>query len=56
MDYYKASLEMCIRDRLWSITRMGEAGAIITTYEAVLYEILRDSKADGFKDISAIVK
>ena len=43
-------------DKLWSITRMGEAGAIITTYEAVLYEILRDSKADGFKDISAIVK
>ena len=43
-------------DKPWSITRMGEAGAIITTYEAVLYEILRDSKADGFKDISAIVK
>ena len=43
-------------DKLWSIARMGEAGAIITTYEAVLYEILRDSKADGFKDISAIVK
>lgn len=43
-------------DKLWSITRMGEAGAVITTYEAILYEILRDSKADGFKDISAIVK
>lgn len=43
-------------DKLWSITRMGEAGAVITTYEAVLYEILRDSKADGFKAVSAIVK
>lgn len=43
-------------DKLWSVTRMGEAGAVITTYEAVLYEILRDSKADGFKEISAIVK
>lgn len=43
-------------DKLWSITRMGEAGAVITTYEAVLYEILRDSKAEGFKEISAIVK
>ena len=43
-------------DMIWSITRMGEAGAIITTYEAILYEILRDSKADGFKAISAIVK
>lgn len=43
-------------DKLWSITRMGEAGANITTYESILYEILRDSKADGFKAISAIVK
>lgn len=43
-------------DKLWSITRMGEAGAVITTYEAVLYELLRDSKAEGFKEISAIVK
>lgn len=43
-------------DKLWAITRMGEAGAAITTYEAVLYEILRGSKADGFKAISAIVK
>lgn len=43
-------------DKLWSITRMGEAGAVVTTYESVLYEILRDSKAEGFKEISAIVK
>ena len=43
-------------NKLWAITRMGEAGAVITTYEAVLYEILRDAKADGFKAISAIVK
>lgn len=43
-------------DKLWGITRMGEAGAAITSYEAVLYEILRDSKADGFKAVSAIVK
>jgi hypothetical protein len=41
---------------MWSVTRMGEAGAVITTYEAILYELLRDSKADGFKAISAIVK
>ena len=43
-------------DRMWSITRMGEAGAIITTYESILYELLRDSKAEGFKAVSAIVK
>ncbi|MFR6257404.1 MAG: hydrolase [Anaerovoracaceae bacterium] len=43
-------------DKLWGITRMGEAGAVITTYESVLYELLQDSKAEGFKEISAIVK
>lgn len=43
-------------DKLWAISRMGEAGAVVTTYESVLYEIMRDSKADGFKAVSAIVK
>ena len=43
-------------DKQWSITRMGEAGAVITTYESILYEILRGSKEAGFKEISAIVK
>lgn len=43
-------------DKMWSISRMGEAGAVITTYEAVLYEILGGSKEDGFKNISSIVK
>ena len=43
-------------DKMWSISRMGEAGAVITSYEAVLYEILVGSKEQGFKQISAIVK
>ena len=43
-------------DKLWSISRMGEAGAVMTTYEAVLYELLRDAKAPEFKAISKIVK
>lgn len=43
-------------DKLWAISRMGEAGAAITTYEAILYEILRGSKSEGFKAVSAIVK
>ena len=43
-------------DKVWAIARMGEAGANITTYESILYEILRGSKADGFKAVSAIVK
>lgn len=43
-------------DKVWAVARMGEAGAVITTYESVLYEIMGDSKADEFKEISAIVK
>lgn len=43
-------------NKMWAITRMGEAGAKLTTYEAVLYELMRTSKADGFKAISKIVK
>ncbi len=43
-------------DKLWSISRMGEAGAVMTTYEAVLYELVRGAKAPEFKAISKIVK
>jgi len=28
----------------------------MTTYESILYEILKDSKAEGFREISKIVK
>ena len=45
-----------VSDNLCSQQRMAAAGAIITTYESVLYELLRGAKADGFKAISAIVK
>ncbi len=44
------------QDRHWSIGRMRQAGAIITSYEAVLYELLRGAKAPEFKAISKIVK
>lgn len=43
-------------DKLFSITRMGEAGAIITSYESILYELLVSAKAPEFKAISKIVK
>ncbi|MCB6993343.1 hydrolase [bacterium 210820-DFI.6.37] len=43
-------------DYLCSQKRMAAAGAVITTYEAVLYELLRGAKAEGFKAVSAIVK
>ena len=38
------------------IERMEKAGAVMTTYESVLYELLKDAKAEGFKEISKIVK
>ena len=44
------------QDKIWSIDRMGKAGAVMTTYEAILYELLGDAKAEEFKAISKIVK
>ena len=43
-------------DRDISIERMRSAGAVITTYESILFDILQWSKADEFKQISALVK
>lgn len=43
-------------DKNYACQRMAAAGAVVTTYEAVLYELLRGAKAEGFKAISAIVK
>ncbi|MCQ2545339.1 MAG: isochorismatase family protein [Clostridia bacterium] len=43
-------------DCMWACERMEKAGAIMTTYESVLYELMKDSKAEGFKEISKIVK
>ncbi|MCR5034085.1 MAG: hydrolase [Clostridia bacterium] len=43
-------------DFLWAAERMEKAGAVMTTYESILYELLKDSKAEGFREISRIVK
>lgn len=43
-------------DRDASIERMRQAGAIITTYESILFELLVTSKAPEFKAISNLVK
>ncbi|NLY70350.1 MAG: hydrolase [Clostridiales bacterium] len=45
-----------INDKKYAIKRMTQVGAICTTYEAVLFEILKDAKAENFKQISALVK
>lgn len=39
-----------------SLRRMEKAGAVVTNYESVLYEMLGSSRAPEFKAISAIVK
>jgi nicotinamidase-related amidase len=43
-------------DREAALRRMAAAGAAETTVEAILFERLKDTHADGFKQISALVK
>ncbi len=43
-------------DKETAIARMRQAGAVMTTYESLLYELLVDSRAPEFKAITNIVK
>ena len=43
-------------DRIWALDRMSNAGAITTTYESILYELVGDARDENFKAISKIVK
>jgi len=43
-------------DKKFAQRRICEAGAIGTTYEAILFELVGDARNDGFKQISGIVK
>lgn len=43
-------------DKKYAQRRMNDAGAIGTTYEAVLFELVGGAREDGFKQISGIVK
>ncbi|MEA4923334.1 MAG: hydrolase [Eubacteriaceae bacterium] len=43
-------------DKKVAIERLAAAGAVITTYESVLFELLEGSKSEGFKEISKIIK
>lgn len=43
-------------DRRQAIRRMRRAGAVITTTEAILFELCRSSKDPAFKAISQLVK
>jgi nicotinamidase-related amidase len=59
--YHPIVVEDCIssrkeNDKKIAIERMKKEGAIITTYESVLFELLRYSGTEQFKVISRLVK
>jgi len=59
--YHPVVVEDCVssrkpNDKLMALERMRQEGAIITTYEAILFELLRHSGTDSFKAISRLVK
>ena len=43
-------------DKKYSQRRTGDAGAVGSTYESILFELLGGAKEPGFKQISALVK
>ncbi|MFB6319322.1 hydrolase [Saccharicrinis sp. FJH54] len=59
--YQPVVIENCVSSRFdedkdSAIHRMRQEGAIISTYESVLFELTQDAKADAFKAISKLVK
>lgn len=60
-NYQPIVIEDCVSSRTENnkkiaIERMRQEGAVISTYESVLFELLRYSKTDAFKAISKLVK
>ena len=56
MNQDAAMTQMDWHDKRVAIDRMRQQGAIITTMESLLFELLRVAGTDTFKSISAIVK
>jgi nicotinamidase-related amidase len=59
--YIPVIVEDCVssrslNDKKIAIERMRKEGAIITTYESILFELLRQSGTEPFKKISKLVK
>ena len=59
--YIPVVVEDCIgsrkpNDKHMAVERMRQAGAIITTYESILFELLKYSGTDEFREISRLVK
>jgi len=45
-----------VNDKAIAVERMRSAGAVITTYESILFELCRESGTETFKTISRLVK
>jgi nicotinamidase-related amidase len=61
LDYIPVVIEDCIasrrsRDKKMAVERMRQEGAIISTYESVLFELCRYAGTEQFKQISKLVK
>lgn len=59
--YIPVIIEDCVssrnpNDKKIAIERMRQAGAYISTYESILFELLKESGSDTFKAISRLVK
>jgi hypothetical protein len=59
--YIPVVVEDCVgsrktTDKITALNRMRHEGAIITSYESILFELLRYSGTDEFRQISALVK
>jgi nicotinamidase-related amidase len=59
--YHPVVVEDCVssrseNDKKMAIERMRDEGAIITTCESILFELLRFSGTEQFKGISKLVK
>ncbi|MBB2182299.1 isochorismatase family protein [Lachnospiraceae bacterium MD1] len=59
--YHVILVEDCIgsrkqNDRLIATQRAAAEGALLTTYEAILFELTRVAKTDTFKEISRLIK
>ncbi len=59
--YRPVIVEDCVgsrkpNDKAMAIERMRKEGAYITTYESILFELLRYSGTDAFKKVSKLVK
>jgi nicotinamidase-related amidase len=43
-------------DKKYAQRRMGDAGAVGSTFESILFELLGGARESGFKQISVLVK